>query len=692
MGPSRFPQLPGRSDFFLKNAQGIGRAGAVRFLASDNRDGVWILLTPYGGVWKCNRPGDDWKLLTDSPFLQGGVADLQQDPRQPRRLYAITGDADCILDHNGPALWAEHCVSNGIFRSEDGGQAWQGPIGRWMNADGSEDRNFWSAPSGKVARRLVLDPKHPRRMCLVIHAYDNSAKRYHGWVYRSLDGGEVWNPVLHDTTGRLKELEYDPTAGILYAAGSSLYRSTDFGTRWTRLDRSGLPAFSSVIRMELSVSDRRPGCLDLLVVNDSLLTNQWFRTTDRGCSFSLLGTGSASPPWRTAMAVHPNNPELVFFSAGNKVNRFVRSGTAWRATYAGGDLHDDVHELTFDPSGKYLLASTDGGLYASADTGKSWTRASEGVAMAECWDVAVAPDTPLSVLSGLQDCGTVLYRDDTLGGAWFIVRGGDGMGVEFDLVDDRVAYHADGNNTVTGRSEDGGMSWINCNPKGSGRGYYLTALTAHPVYQDLLITGFHDLFISRDRGRNWSRHRIDSLLDPGLTLTAIAWAPSDSLTIYAAYENPVWSDRLAGRLYRSGDGGQSWTDITPGLRSVSWMSITSLAVHPDHPDWITVGFRGGAGSKVMQNRSGGIATRWQLLTNGLAADNDVYSLIYDWDDDRTLYAGTRRGVWRCRQDEWSDWSEGLPWCMISGLAIRRVDGLLVAGTHGWGVWVGRTHR
>ncbi|HRI41286.1 MAG TPA: hypothetical protein PLW54_06360, partial [Bacteroidia bacterium] len=76
----------------------------------------------------------------------------------------------------------------------------------------------------------------------------------------------------------------------------------------------------------------------------------------------------------------------------------------------------------------------------------------------------------------------------------------------------------------------------------------------------------------------------------------------------------------------------------------------------------------------------------------LSGSNDVYALIYDWDAQRTLYAGTRRGVWHLKDNRWSDWSGGLPACMVSGLAIRKSDGLLVAGTHGWGVWMGHTHR
>lgn len=692
LGPSTFPEFPGKSDFFLKNARGIGRAGAVRFLKQADGALIRILLTPYGGMWKWNQEMLIWEVITGSDLLEGGVADLQQHPKNLSKWYAVAGDADCILDHNGPALWAEHCVSGGLFRSEDAGRSWEGPIGNWIRPDGSVDTNFWTAPSGKVARRLIIDPKRPARMCLVLHTYDYSERRYTGYVYRSLDAGANWYPVLQDTLGRLKELEYDQRAGVLYAAGSALYRSLDFGSHWTLLDHSGLPAAKTVSRMELSVGVGRSGVVDLLVVNDSLRTNQIFRSLDKGCSFSLLGNGAASPPWRTALAVHPEDPELIFFSAGNKVNRLVRSATTWRAVYAGGDLHDDVHELMFDPQGKYLLASTDGGLYATTDSGKTWSKASESVSMAECWDVAIAPDTSLRVLSGLQDCGTVLYRSDTLGGAWFIVRGGDGMGVEFDAENDSLAYHTDGNNTIVGRSGNGGINWNTCTPKGSGRGYYLTALAAHPVYPDLVLSGFHDLFISRDEGRSWTRHRVDSALDPGLTMTAVAWAPSDSLTIYVAFENPVWSDQLKQRLYKSTDGGDTWVDITSGLQSVAWMSITSLAVHPDHAEWITVGFRGGAKGKVMQNRSGGVAQRWQTVVEGLSGSNDVYALTYDWDAHRTLYAGTRRGVWHLQDNRWSDWSGGLPACMISGLAIRKSDGLLVAGTHGWGVWMGHTHR
>ena len=226
---------------------------------------------------------------------------------------------------------------------------------------------------------------------------------------------------------------------------------------------------------------------------------------DKGCSFSLLGNGAASPPWRTALAVHPEDPELIFFSAGNKVNRLVRSATTWRAVYAGGDLHDDVHELMFDPQGNICSLRRTAACTPQPIAGK------HGPKLPKAFQWRNAGMWPLlrHFLVYFRVCRTVVpfctgpIRSVAPGSLCVVVTV---WGVEFDAENDSPAYHADGNNTIVG---DPGMVASTGIPARQRfrPGYYLTALAAHPVYPDLVLSGFHDLFISRDEGRSWTRHQ-----------------------------------------------------------------------------------------------------------------------------------------------------------------------------------------
>ena len=102
------------------------------------------------------------------------------------------------------------------------------------------------------------------------HAFGPNAER---GVYRSTDGGETWDLVLHeDERSGAIDIAMDPTnPRILFAAtweahrhfwtlssggpGSKLYRSTDGGDNWTEV--SGQPGFAKACSARSASPSRR---------------------------------------------------------------------------------------------------------------------------------------------------------------------------------------------------------------------------------------------------------------------------------------------------------------------------------------------------------------------------------------------------------------------------------------------------
>jgi len=133
-------------------------------------------------------------------------------------------------------------------------------------------------------------------------------------------------------------------------------------------------------------------------------------------------------------------------------------------------------------------------------------------------------------------------------------------------------------------------------------------------------------------------------------------------------------------LYRTDDGGETWTDIANGVPSDFGFAIT---IHPEDPDcdWIVPlesdGFRCTPEGKLRVYRTQDAGERWKPLTKGLP-QNDAYETVLrdamavDSLDPAGVYFGTRNGKLFGSRDEGKSWSEladGLP-AIVSVKAAR----------------------
>ncbi len=196
------------------------------------------------------------------------------------------------------------------------------------------------------------------------------------------------------------------------------------------------------------------------------------------------------------------------------------------------------------------------------------------------------------------------------------------------------------------RSDDQGESW--------------TVLEAAPHYDDargleaiwsltpgaaaepgLLYAGIEPagLFLSRDRGESWegvaslNEHPTNTTWQPaggGLALHSILIDPRDPDRLYCALS--------AGGVYRSDDGGRSWTALNEGVRAdflpqqypEAGQCVHKLLLHPLRPDRL-----------YQQNhcgtyRSDDRGEQWTEITAGLPSDFG-YALALDPADPDTLF-------------------------------------------------------
>ncbi|MEM7587866.1 MAG: hypothetical protein AAF560_31045, partial [Acidobacteriota bacterium] len=225
------------------------------------------------------------------------------------------------------------------------------------------------------------------------------------------------------------------------------------------------------------------------------------------------------------------------------------------------------------------------------------------------------------------------------------------------------------------RSDDGGASW-RASADSRLAEFAVEALAVSPGAPDTVFAGTQGgLFRSSDGGESWE------LLTNGISglvrASAIAVDPTDPNRVYAGIENdPLFG---AGGIYRSEDGGDSWSRFDEGLPEIN--SFFALAIDPQTP---TTLYASTIGTLYKSVDSG---EQWQRSDTGL--DGRVADLAIDPTTPQTLYAAASNGVFKSTDggDQWTACNAGLTALDVRTVVIDPSDpSKLLAGTFGGGVF------
>jgi photosystem II stability/assembly factor-like uncharacterized protein len=167
------------------------------------------------------------------------------------------------------------------------------------------------------------------------------------------------------------------------------------------------------------------------------------------------------------------------------------------------------------------------------------------------------------------------------------------------------------------------------------------------------------VYKSADGGRSWKRMGLDRSEHIGRILVH----PEDGNVVYVAAQGPLWSQGGDRGLYRTTDGGATWTRI---LEVDEHTGVNEVVMDPRDPDvlyastwqrrrhvWTYIG--GGPGSALHKSTDAG--ETWTKVTAGLPsgdvgriglcvspADPDyVYAIIETGDDRGGFFRSTNRG-------------------------------------------------
>ncbi len=144
------------------------------------------------------------------------------------------------------------------------------------------------------------------------------------------------------------------------------------------------------------------------------------------------------------------------------------------------------------------------------------------------------------------------------------------------------------------------------------------------------LTGFpNGVLKTRDGGETWVSTGLT-----GLGITALTLDSENPRTLYAATRDYGW--KSAG-LFKTVDGGESWTAIDNGL---SRFAVTAVLVDSGNSNTVYVATNGGG---VTRSLDGGAT--WAPFASGLPSFV-IHSLTLVAGNPNTLYAGTPAGVFK----------------------------------------------
>ncbi|WP_412067231.1 T9SS type A sorting domain-containing protein [Rubrivirga sp. IMCC43871] len=639
-------------------------SGRVTALAVESFD-RFTVGTATGGLFQTSDGGASFTAVGGDAFT-APVGALALDPSDPGTLYVGTGEAN----GGGGSVAFE---GSGVWRTRDGGASFE-PLGLERTAS---------------IGRLAVDPTDPDVLLVAAMGalYTDTPDR---GVYRSDDGGASWTQTLFvdEGTGAI-DLAIHPThPDTVFAAtwersrrlerrdyggpGSGVWRSADGGRTWAPL-AGGLPTGDDVGRIGLSIAASRPSTVYAAATDATGFLSGLYRSDDGGDTWARQPGSVFSPSygwWFGQVRVDPTDWRTVYlpwFELGKSTD----GGASFFD--ANGGMHVDHHALWIDPSDPdRLIAGNDGGVYRSETGGDLW-RAAAGLPSTQFYTVDADRGR---LVGGTQDNGTVLDTGGTP--MWTDVFGGDGQYTRFDPSDPDVLYVSyQYGNFLRTSPDGGGARFISPN---ASRWNWSAPLELSPFDPSELYVGSDRVHRSRDRGETWTV--ISPSLAPGGAAGNLVYKTITTISASPAAPGVLWAGTDTGRVWRTTDDGDTWVEVSAGLPE-RW--ITRVTAHPTRSGTAAVtvsGFRWAESAAQVFRTDDGGAT-WTPLADGLpdAPANDV--LFLPTDDG--LAVATDVGVFLSTGGAgWAPLASGLPVVPVTDLDL---DGtLLAAATYGRGVY------
>ena len=344
--------------------------------------------------------------------------------------------------------------------------------------------------------------------------------------------------VLNDGTIQLPDIEqYRENLYKTQKEASRLKSGTEGNSNWTflgpkqtfwRNDEGAAQAPEScpwqvnVYSIDVSASDNN-------IIFAGTETGYVNKSSDNGMTWQLMGQDYPFGGGITAVAINPENPDIVYVSGGNQIHKTTDGGMNWTPMLETSSQFS-AQRLVIDRNNpEKIIAAADLGIYVSVDGGQSWTRNWTK----KSWDIEIKPDDSnivygISAGNGLEfvmaystDGGETFLQDDNFpsghinhSGALLAVTPANPNIIMATMLvaedGDQFAY------IYRGTYSQGAWSWvmtIKGEPRSTaglggfstGQGYFDYVMEISPLDENIIFWGTCSFFKSTDGGYNFTK-------------------------------------------------------------------------------------------------------------------------------------------------------------------------------------------
>lgn len=660
-----------------------GRVSGIA-ISYQNPDSVWYVSGGNGGVFKSTDGGATWVDKTNGTWDHLYVGDIAVSPTNENLIIAGLGDYD---DYQ---RWGQ-----GIMRSTNGGSTW---------ALIRPSTNFSSPISD-----IMFDPDDSTRIFLAAGRGGSDG------LWLSEDSGLTWTRLIIDD---MQGLTFSPGAGGLRkfysAADNKIYRSTDNGDTWEDVS----PVFMSMGQTTAVACSKANNNIVYAMVSED---QDIYKSTDSGDTWSLTSSnfvhGNASNAtanwgqntydWVMETSRTSANADVIFVGLIDLVTS-RNGGSSWQDTgghmTTGATIHVDHHVMVNHPTNRDIMfCGSDGGFYrviwnSTTSTYTVDNSYNDNLPIAMFYFLGAHPTNTSYFMGGLQDNGTTHSFGNTAN--WGTVGGADGTGAAI-FQPNPVYQFRTVQRAGAGRSPDGTTdmeikyttnSWVS-----SGLAASNVQAGDSVIFVPPIVTTTEAGVPSAYIGSEWL-YRLTFILGNtplwirhvgnfnfGSSITCIAVAPSNNDVLYVGTEE--------GALFRSGNLGANWTDI-----SAQEAYPTCISVDPNNSNSVLVTFTGTnvSGGNVWRCLDTSAATPSWFSRSGLSGSSPLPQIWTNWIErdpwrpTTVWYVANDTGVYYT-DDSGSTWHDmtygfGMPNVSVRHLQIAPDANRLYAATYGRGLY------
>jgi len=404
-----------------------------------------------------------------------------------------------------------------------------------------------------------------------------------------------WEPVrpANDPrgpdAGRIDAIAFDPIDPAVVYIGTphgGVWRTRDNGVTWTSLTDS-LPMLAV---SDIAVDPLEPRTIYVLTGDGD---GGSLGTSYASASTGIIKSVDGGQTWQDTglvwkvnqinhghrLAIHPKDPNILLAATSAGLLRTIDGWKTWttvlRAPTQPNGRRNEFWDVQFHPTDPSIVyAATNTGVYRSVDTGQTWSSPLTGGLPENPNSTRIrlavspaAPDTLYALYAARDGFSVGLYRSDNRGDTFARRSYSNPRPADlnnpppFDFSKPNILHEA--NNYIGGQAP------------------YDLAMTVSPTNIDRVHVGGLDTWRSDDGGRTWKITSVwtAKVGSPNYTHADIHHMAYRGETLYTASD---------GGLYRSNDGGDTWTSIAH-IPGAGIRMIYSICLTPQDPDLLFYG-------------------------------------------------------------------------------------------------------